>query len=262
MKLGVSYNLFDGEELLRYSIECIRNNVDYISVVYQTVSNFGDTCSNNLESLLQELVYIGYIDELYHYEPVVDDSPKDKNHLQETEKRNIGLELSRKNGCTHHMSMDVDEFYKSDQFENMKIALETGDFESGYCYHCQYYKDSIYKLHPGEDELVSTIYKINDDTKFIYGLTGIRTDPTRRTNNEKHKIFTRGEIEMHHLSFVRKDIRKKLMNSSSRQYFKDRIDEVSNYYQNWKYPNRVMWAMGNLLTVIQVERVFQIYEVT
>lgn len=33
--LSVSYNLFDGEELLEDSIMCIRNLVDHVSVVYQ-----------------------------------------------------------------------------------------------------------------------------------------------------------------------------------------------------------------------------------
>ena len=42
MKLGVSYNVFDGEELLESSIKSIRDNVDHISVVYQTISNFGN----------------------------------------------------------------------------------------------------------------------------------------------------------------------------------------------------------------------------
>ena len=55
MKVGVSYNLFDGEELLEDSIKSIRNNVDYISVVYQTVSNFGNPCSPNLMPVLEEL---------------------------------------------------------------------------------------------------------------------------------------------------------------------------------------------------------------
>ena len=48
MKLGVSYNLFDGEELLEGSIKQIRSEVDYISVVYQEVSNFGESCDKNL----------------------------------------------------------------------------------------------------------------------------------------------------------------------------------------------------------------------
>lgn len=52
MKVGISYNLFDGEELLESSIKSIRDNVDYISVVYQTVSNFGNPCSEDLVTLL------------------------------------------------------------------------------------------------------------------------------------------------------------------------------------------------------------------
>ena len=39
MKLGIAYNLFDGEELLVDSIKSIRNSVDYIIVIYQQVSN-------------------------------------------------------------------------------------------------------------------------------------------------------------------------------------------------------------------------------
>ena len=37
MKLGVAYNVFDGEELLLDSIKSIKPNVDYIAIVYQTV---------------------------------------------------------------------------------------------------------------------------------------------------------------------------------------------------------------------------------
>ena len=44
MKLGISYNVFDGEELLEKSILCIRDQVDFISVVYQEKSNFGNQC--------------------------------------------------------------------------------------------------------------------------------------------------------------------------------------------------------------------------
>ena len=55
MKLGISYNLFDGEELLEKSINQIRNLVDYISVVYQITSNYGNPCDSELVSLLQKL---------------------------------------------------------------------------------------------------------------------------------------------------------------------------------------------------------------
>ena len=34
MKLGVAYNVFDGEELLLDSIRSIKSNVTYVAVVY------------------------------------------------------------------------------------------------------------------------------------------------------------------------------------------------------------------------------------
>jgi hypothetical protein len=55
MRLGISYNVFDGEELLESSIKLIRDNVDFISVVYQTTSNFGNQCSEELVPLLHRL---------------------------------------------------------------------------------------------------------------------------------------------------------------------------------------------------------------
>jgi len=42
MKLGCAYNIFDGEEMLIHSLNNLRPMVDYICVVYQTTSNFGN----------------------------------------------------------------------------------------------------------------------------------------------------------------------------------------------------------------------------
>ena len=55
MRLGVSYNIFDGEEVLEGCIKQIREQVDFISVVYQTKSNFGNPADANLVSLLDQI---------------------------------------------------------------------------------------------------------------------------------------------------------------------------------------------------------------
>jgi hypothetical protein len=52
-KLGAAYNVFDGEELLLRSIESIRPVVQFVAVVYQTTSNFGDTAAPELMPTLQ-----------------------------------------------------------------------------------------------------------------------------------------------------------------------------------------------------------------
>ena len=64
MILGASYNIFDGEELLEGSIKSIRDKVDYVSVVYQNVSNFNNNASENLDVVLKKLKDEKLIDEL------------------------------------------------------------------------------------------------------------------------------------------------------------------------------------------------------
>ena len=265
MKLGASYSLFDSEELLEYSIKSIRPNVDYISVVYQTVSNHGIPCNEGLVPLLNELKERGLIDELVLFEPDLNDMQGHHASIKETKKRNIGLEISRANGCDFHCSIDADEFYTDEQFKYMKDVMEDGYFDTGFCQHLQYYKDSIFRLATPEPEYVSTLERITPDTKYVFMQpTQVSIDPTRGTSNANKKcyIFSREECEMHHMSFVRKNIRGKLQSHSSRQFFTDElIEKVGSYYDSWVYPSPCMWAGGNLLDVIEVPRQFEIYKV-
>ena len=66
-KWGVSYSLFDGEELLEPSILSIRDCVDYINVVYQKESWVGTPATENIEkamSIISKQVANGWIWEL------------------------------------------------------------------------------------------------------------------------------------------------------------------------------------------------------
>src|SRR3989338_7472710 len=69
MKLGVCYNVFDGEELLEPSIRAIRAEVEYIVVVYQKISNFGNEARKGLERLLEQLKENGSINAYVEYTP-------------------------------------------------------------------------------------------------------------------------------------------------------------------------------------------------
>jgi hypothetical protein len=232
MKLGVSYNLFDGEELLEASIKSIRNNVDYISVVYQTKSNFGNPCSDDLVPLLERLESEGLIDELFEYLPKVDKG----GHYNEIRKRNLGLILSEGAGCTHHMAMDSDEFYTDEQFKYMKKTIEDGDYDSSACQMTTYYKEPIYRLDPKEEYYVSLPFKIKQGVEFVMGHPfPVLVDPTRRVKPGVCKVFTRDEIEMHHMSYVRKDIERKVSNSSAKVNFHSWIPEFLDYFNKWEY---------------------------
>jgi len=268
MRLGVAYNLFDGEELLEYSIKSIRDNVDFICVVWQKVSNHGEKCNEGLEEFLNQLVSKGLVDKLYLYEPDIADTNGESASLNETKKRNIGLELCKQNGCNYHMTIDADEFYTEKQFQFMKKEMENGGYGTGYCQHLQYYHDSIYQLKHPERQYVATIEKITPNTKYIYNMPCIvPIDPTRKTNNVKenglrYRIFSRRECQMHHLSFVRKNIKKKLWNHSSKRFFTEEgVDRIAEYYKNWKYPQKCMWAGEKLLEIKKVPRQFEIYKI-
>jgi hypothetical protein len=225
MKVGISYNVFDGEELLEPSIKSIRDNVDYISVVYQTVSNFGNPCDEGLVPLLEKLKEDGLIDEMFEYVPKVNKG----GHFNETTKRNIGLYLSEGGGCDYHMAMDTDEFYTDEQFKYMKKTMEEGNYDSSASQMVTYYKEPIYRLEPKEEYYVSLLFKIKRGREYRIGHPfPVLVDPTRRMEPGNCKIFTREEVEMHHMSYIRKDLRKKLQNSSASPNFKN-IDKIVDW---------------------------------
>lgn len=239
MKIGVSYNLFDGEELIEGSIKCIRDEVDYISVVYQTESNFGNPCDENLVPLLNNLLNKKLIDELYEYKPKINKG----GHFNEIQKRNIGVALSQGAGCTHHMSMDSDEYYLLDEFKYMKKTMEEGNYDSAACQLLTYYKEPIYILDPPEDYYVSLLYKLNVSSEYRIGSRlPVLVDPTRCMEPGNCKIFTRDEIQMHHFSYIRKNIKRKLQNSSAVVNFKDRVDRLVDYHNKWEYPKEALMA--------------------
>jgi hypothetical protein len=231
MKLGVSYNIFDGEELLEGSIKQIRPHVDYISVVYQVVSNFGNPCNPELVPLLERLKSEGLVDELFEYNPKINKG----GHSNEIQKRNIGLALSQGAGCTHHMSMDSDEYYITSEFENLKKLVEDGDYDSSFCQMQTYFKSPSFEIRPLNDYYVSLIFKIKNDSNFVMmGNSPVVVDPTRRINPIKNPlILKRSDIEMYHMSYVRKNIKSKLINSSSKEAFKD-IDGFLKMFQDYK----------------------------
>lgn len=237
-KLGVSYNIFDGEELLEGSIKQIRDQVEYISVVYQTTSNFGNSCSDKLIPLLERLKSEGLVDELFKYSPKVNNG----GHFNEITKRNVGLSLSIGEGCTHHMSMDSDEYYLPEQFKFLKEEMVNGDYDSSFCQMITYYKSWEYQLDPPEDYYVSLIYKINQYSLFEMGKhSPVLVDPTRRLDSGKYRIFKRNEIEMHHGSYIRDDIRRKLENSSASINFKNfESEEIINEFNNFDDKNEII----------------------
>lgn len=234
MRIGVAYNLFDGEELLEASIRSIRDCVDYISVVYQTVSNYGRAANKGLEALLERLMQEGLIDEIYRYTPVVEKGGR----WNENRKRNIGLEMAKLKKCSHFLSLDTDEFYIKSEFDNAKAFISKNDIDTTSSGVFGYVKSPCWRRTSPSPVDTPFIFKIKRSSRLgAEKYFPQEADPTRTVYPVgKFWRFSSNVLMLHHMNFVRKDFHLKYKNSSfndeeSTKYEKmlNRIEAINNY---------------------------------
>jgi hypothetical protein len=251
MKLGLCYMVFDGHELLEFAARSIRSQVDHISITYQDISYFGNPAGPELKSTVERLKNDKLIDEIILFEPNL------KLHHKENELklRNIGLNASRQAGCTHHISADVDELYLPEQLKYVKEAMNGYDF-------CMvpyevYYKKPTYLITPSQNLSITLIhpvdnpYEINKEFPFKVEIT------RRLAHCDKYKVFTKEEMTIHHMSYVRKNIRKKLDNNDNGQFYKK--EKFIANFENYQVGGRVCIIPDFLnRRTIEVENIFDI----
>jgi len=212
-KFCVSYSVFDGYELLKKSIESIRSSVDYINIVYQTLSWYGEPADKELLPLLNDLKNSGLIDELIEFSPDF----KLNAGENETAKRNLGLQYAKKAGGTYFMTMDADEFYIREEVENAKEELIKNDVTHSYC------PIVVYGLKPTERLLspcpLSVQFFSKIKRKSVLGKNDkpiALVDPTRRLSDFRGaKYYYLPGCQMHHMTYIRKDVDAKMRNSTN-----------------------------------------------
>lgn len=209
-RLGASYNLFDGEELLEASARSIRKQVGFINVVYQDVSNCGEK-REPLAPMLELLKAKGVVDSYVRYDPDLSLLP----HENESRKRRWGLKICRQRGCTHYLDMDVDEFYRDEELVWAKMVVVANRLAISACTWYDYVKSSKYRFLVPSVNYVPLITKI---PRLLFKTAGefpCSVDGTRSiVRKGRFYLFPRTEISMHHMSYVRKDLDRKLRNSS------------------------------------------------
>lgn len=219
MKLAALYNVFDSEEHLEFSINQIRSHVEVVIALVQDVSNTGNYYRGGVREV-GRLAEEGLIDKVVMHNP----NPAVTNDPQQREliKRNRGLEAARESGCTHFISIDCDEFYYGNQFENHKNYIESNGIEATACYMHTYWASPTLKLQRLDNYYVPFICKLKDDTQLIHPLQGdvfgVHCDPTRIPNLHCKELFNPLEIAMHHMSWVRRSMasfNRKIDNSTS-----------------------------------------------
>jgi len=262
-KYGISYNAFDGVELLEDSINSMKEFVSYISVILQTESYWGDKLSQEEIDIVESLKDRGIIDELVYYE---DNNPS-KVHKQ-TNKRNLGRKLAKENGCTHYMSMDCDEFYTKEDLQRMVDYHEKNTSHVSYMPIWDYYKDSKYLIIPHyyytkPGMMVSGIFPIDNELVFGFPLNYL-VDPTRKPNisdKSKIKIWHIDEMKLHHMCYVRADIYKKVYNACAKQGYGNKIEHfkyLTECYNTYEINKRAVGAVGRVYEVIEIEPVINL----
>ena len=260
-KLGASYNIFDGEELLEQSIRSIRPLVSYVNVVYQTHSNFNEPCSVDLVPTLQELQHKGLIDEIIPYDTQFNFTKQEKKHwvsaratgsdlggarytnvadpfFNELKKRELGRLACQKQACTHFMSMDTDEYYKQQELQVIWHRMMQQGYDCAVCKMRFFFKFPRCELLPKDDNnYVTAIFKVDPDMplRLAHPYANLLIDPTRRMFGATQLLVcTRNELEMYHYSFVRLNIAKKIMNVTNRgNYNQHELNEFIQRFPKW-----------------------------
>lgn len=221
--IGVTYNVYDGIELLQHSIDCIRPYVNYINVVWQDVSN----CGEHDDTVADQLLKIKGVDEFIFYNPNLTIPPKSNELI----KRQIGYDRANDAGCQYWMNMDTDEMYIADEFTKAFATFVSGDYDSSACQMITYYKYWNKAIYPFETYYVPLFFKVDKKRKLGNHRWDVVVDMTRKLEQGKLKVFTREEIQMHHYSMIRKDFGKKIRNKSAAVNWADMIERYASEWE-------------------------------
>lgn len=209
MRLAGIWIVWDDYELLYHSFNAIRSVVDEVIVIASETSTMGEK-----SPIPQQYMNPALLSGLHKYEPQAGLSQRDN----ERNKRNYGLKKAREAGCTHFLMLDADEYYDPQAIQEAKEEFNDPTLNGLVCASKIYIRSPelctddftrvpfIHKLTP---ELQ---FKKNYEYPFSCGYHGILIDPTRTLNitegvKMSHSI-------MHHMTLVRRDVKKKIRNSS------------------------------------------------
>ena len=240
MKIGVAYNIWDGDEHLPESLHWVRQFADYVVGVYSNVSNSSE--------LYEPTIPLGF-NRLIEYLP----NQSLTRHQNELAKRNIGYKACMDADCTLFMTIDCDEIYDPYQLMRVAVRMQRDGYDASACQMQTYYGDKFHQYLEPERYYVPLLYKVWQGREFKeYTQWPVLADPTRKFASNNVLVLSREECEMHHYSYVRNDIARKLRNSSAYPNVQRTMEESIKYYNSWKHPMPA-FVMGTLVALRQVE---------
>jgi hypothetical protein len=243
-KLGYGVIVFDDVCHLRNMLTEVRTYCDEIVVCLQNESYYGNPIDQNVVKHIGKLVEEKLVDDVIWFKPenLHEEEGNHSPRFVETDKRNYILDFLEKNGCSHAMVIDSDEFYDAEDFERAKGIIDrTPQITTSYCQYINYYRDYRHLMVWPFLCYVPFITEIKYRFDFKNGSFDKPSDPTRRylmtDPGDHYCVLSFGTVKMHHLSWIRQDIRQKIDNWSSRKYFDNAVglrDRILDRYENYK----------------------------
>jgi len=142
---------------------------------------------------------------------------------------------------THFISLDCDEYYMKEQMAATKNLIIQNGYEATACRIRTFGKYPTVEYIRDDLNAVTFIQIISPDKPFRLSAPfptrengrEIGLDPTRRIDNVDHstkfRFFQREEVEMYHMTLVRRDMRKKLKNVSNRHNY----GNLQSFWDAW-----------------------------
>lgn len=246
------------------SLKSIRENVEYITLVYQTVSNRGNPISEAALDAIESARTGKLLDEVCLYEPDFRLSAK----ANETNKRSLGLELAKAKNCTHFFTMDSDEFYHERELREAKNAIIRHKLLKTFCHSYMHLKSPRYRCLDTTN--VCFIHAINarsrvgrypcpvpnvDSTRVIHTPQGL----VARLLNKKYHLFSPDQVAMYHMNFVRADgLRSKLGNTSTDD--RDFLEGIRKNIDVWRPGEVFTFPRKGKFTFYQVNNDFNTFD--
>ena len=242
MKLGVSYIIFDDLELVEDSLTSLRPHVDFITLGYSFYSWIGTPTEMDVVRFCQHMIDKGLADDMHYGGDFL---------RSQSDKFNNGLARVRElTDCTHFLLMPNDEFFVPEQFEWAKNYLSENKYDASVISQRHYWKDEktyIYKR--GAWLKRSFIFDITDPAKRFID-SNVRSnwpavDSRTKMQVRRIKLFTENEIMVHHLSHVRKDIRRKWGIRGNVDTQAKVVSKVYDYMNTKWQPGMPAWINGH-----------------
>lgn len=247
-KLGMGIIAFEGTEHIKNITTEVRPYVKEIVVCLQNVSYTGRNIDKYDIDEVNRCLECGLIDKIVWYDYNDSDIERAKEHSEreedwprylEMEKRNKLLDVLEQDGCSHAIITDSDEYYDGNEFANALRYYDSEDtIKVTYCQYINYWKDYRHYLIWPFNTYVPFISDIKYRFGFSVGLSGHAVDKTRvysMKEGEQYSILNWNVVKMHHLSWIRLNIEKKIRSWSSIKYFtENELKVVIDKFYKWK----------------------------